>query len=207
MLVLPAEADVDAVVAIDAAVAALRRGEVVAVPTDTVYGLAADPRQPGAPERLFAAKERPRTVELPVLVADHEQALDLIVEPGDVARRCMQRWWPGPLTLVLVRRPGLGYDLGDNHRTIGLRCPDHPVPRAIAAALGPIATTSANRHGQPPLTTAQAVAAALGGAVGLILDAGVCNGAPSTVLDCTGPRPRLLREGALGFSTIVGALD
>lgn len=201
MTVLLAEA------AVEAAVAALRRGEVVAVPTDTVYGLAADPRQRGAAERLFAAKERPRTVELPVLVADQEQALELVVDPGEVALHCMQRWWPGPLTLVLERRPGLGYDLGDNDRTIGLRCPDHPVPRAICGALGPIATTSANRHGQAPLTTAQAVEEALGGAVELILDAGVCDGAPSTVLDCTGPRPRLLREGALGWSTILGALD
>ena len=201
MPVLPAEA------AVDAAVAALRRGEVVAVPTDTVYGLAADPRHPGAAERLFAAKERPRTVELPVLVADEAQAWELVQTAGEAARRCMQRWWPGPLTLVLERRPGLGYDLGDNDRTIGVRCPDHPVPRAFCRALGPIATTSANRHGEAPLTTAQAVAEALGGAVGLILDAGVCDGAPSTVLDCTGPRPRLLREGALGWSTIVGALD
>jgi L-threonylcarbamoyladenylate synthase len=174
------------------------------VPTDTVYGLAADPHRA---EGLFVAKQRPRAVGLPVLVADEPQALDLVHRPSGQARRLMARFWPGPLTLVLQRRPGLGFDLGDDERTIGLRCPAHPVPLAICAAFGPIATTSANRHGQPVLTTASALAAALGDAVDLILDAGRCDGAPSTVVALTDPTPRLLRQGALGWATILGALD
>jgi tRNA threonylcarbamoyl adenosine modification protein (Sua5/YciO/YrdC/YwlC family) len=190
--------------AIDAAVAALRRGEVVALPTDTVYGLAADPHHARG---LFAAKGRPRSVELPVLVADEGQALDLVEVPTAEARRLMARFWPGPLTLVLARRPGLGFDLGGSHETIGVRCPDHPVPRAICAAVGPIATTSANRHGEPPLTSAGAVAETLGETLGLILDGGLCVGAPSSVVELTGPAPRLLRQGAVGWSSILGVLD
>jgi L-threonylcarbamoyladenylate synthase len=207
MELLAAAGDPPPARAIEAAVAALRRGEVVAIPTDTVYGLAVDPRQPGAVDRLFAAKSRPRAVELPVLVADEAQALALSAEVTAPALALMARWWPGPLTLVLARRPGLRLDLGDNVATIGVRCPDHPVPRAICAGLGPIATTSANLHGEPPITTAAALAATMGGALGLILDGGVCDGAPSSVLDMTGATPRLLREGRLAWTSIEAGLE
>jgi L-threonylcarbamoyladenylate synthase len=207
MDVVDAQGDPPPAGAIERAVAALRRAQVVAIPTDTVYGLAADPFRPGAVDRLFAAKSRPRTVELPVLVADEAQALELTGQVDPTARRLMARWWPGPLTLVLARRPGLGLDLGDNEATIGLRCPDHPVARAIATRFGPIATTSANRHGEPPLTTAAGVAEAMGDAVGLALDGGTCDGAPSSVLDCTGANLRLLREGGLAWSAIQAGLE
>jgi tRNA A37 threonylcarbamoyladenosine synthetase subunit TsaC/SUA5/YrdC len=106
----------------------------------------------------------------------------------------------------LPRRPDLAADLGTDDVTIGIRCPAHPVPLAICAQLGPIATTSANRHQEPPLTTAQEVAESLGAEVVLVLDAGPCQGLPSTVLDCTGESPRVLREGRLAAADIASAL-
>jgi tRNA threonylcarbamoyl adenosine modification protein (Sua5/YciO/YrdC/YwlC family) len=190
--------------AIKEAARALAVGDIVGIPTDTVYGLAADPFRTGASDRLFSVKRRPRSVELPVLVADRRQALDLAVAVPDSARRLMDRYWPGPLTLVLPRRPDLNADLGEDDATIGVRCPAHPVPLALCRAVGPLATTSANHHGEPPVTTAIELAAALPG-VELILDAGPCTGQPSTVVDCTGVEPRLLREGRLSWTEVMAA--
>ena len=188
--------------AIAAAARALAAGDIVGIPTDTVYGLAADAFHTGASDRLFSLKRRPRSVELPVLVAGVDQALGLAIAVPASARRLMERFWPGAVTLVLPRRPDLNADLGDEDATIGMRCAAHPVPLALCAAVGPLATTSANRHGQPPATTAEAVAAALGPAVELILDAGPCSELASTVVDCTGVEPRLLREGRVAWSEI-----
>jgi tRNA threonylcarbamoyl adenosine modification protein (Sua5/YciO/YrdC/YwlC family) len=202
MSVLSALGDPPPEAAIDAAVKALAGGDIVGVPTDTVYGLAADPFRAGATDRLFVLKRRPRAVELPLLVADEAQALALTVAVPDSARRLMAKYWPGPLTLVLPRRPDLNADLGQDDETVGLRCPDHPVPRALCLALGPLATTSANRHGEPPATTAAQVEGVFGSGVELILDAGPCHGMPSTVVDCTGLQPRLLRQGSLAWLDI-----
>ena len=190
--------------AIAAAVEALREGDILAVPTDTVYGLAADPWHSGAADRLFRVKGRPRSVELPVLVADAEQALTLVTGLPDAARRLMKAFWPGAVTLVLPRRPEVDADLGDEDATIGVRCPAHPVPLAVCREIGPVATTSANRHGEPPVTNAAAVAATLHG-VAIVLDAGECAGAASTVVDATGETPRLLREGAVPWREIEAA--
>jgi L-threonylcarbamoyladenylate synthase len=187
---------------IAAAVQALRDGDVIGVPTDTVYGLAADPWHSGAADRLFVVKGRPRRVELPVLVASVAQALDLATAVPDCARRLMTRFWPGALTIVLPRREGVTADLGDDDETIGLRCPDHPVPLAVCRVLGPIATTSANRHGSAPVTTASAVAATLQG-VALVLDAGPCDRPASTVVDATGEVPKLLRPGSIPWPDIM----
>ena len=193
--------------AIDAAVRALGVGDIVGIPTDTVYGLAADPFRSGATDRLFTVKRRPRTVEMPVLVADEAQALSMAVAVPASARRLMARYWPGALTLVLPRRPDLNADLGQDDATVGVRCPDHPVPLALCRDVGPLATTSANRHGEPSLTTARDVATAFGSAVQLVLDAGTCAGAPSTVVDCTGEAPRLLREGRLSWAEVAAVAD
>jgi tRNA threonylcarbamoyl adenosine modification protein (Sua5/YciO/YrdC/YwlC family) len=189
-------------VAMDAAVRALAAGDIVGIPTDTVYGLAADPFHTGASDRLFSVKRRPRTVELAVLVGGIDQALTLAVAVPDAARRLMERFWPGALTLVLPRRPDLNADLGADDATIGLRCADHPVPLTLCREVGPLATSSANRHGEPPATTAAELAAALGPAVELVLDAGRCDGVPSTVVDCTGLEPRLLRDGRVAWEDI-----
>jgi L-threonylcarbamoyladenylate synthase len=191
---------------INLAVTALGGGDIVGLPTDTVYGLAADPFRTGAADRLFRLKSRPRNVELPVLVADRDQALSLCISVPEVALRLMDRFWPGPLTLVLPRRPDLQADLGEEDATIGIRCPAHPVPLAICRAMGPIAATSANRHQQPPSTTARAVAEAIGPDLVLVLDAGTCDEAPSTVVDCSGEEPKVLRAGRVGTEEILGAL-
>lgn len=195
MVIVSAHGDPPPATAIDVAVKALAGGDIIVVPTDTVYGLAADPFHTGASDRLFRVKARPRAVGLPVLVAGEEQALGLCTAVPKVARRLMERYWPGPLTLVLPRRPDLDADLGEDDETIGIRCPLHPVPLAICRRLGPIATTSANRHGEPPLTTAEAVAGALGAEAALVLDGGTCDQRPSTVVDCTGEDAKLLRDG------------
>jgi tRNA threonylcarbamoyl adenosine modification protein (Sua5/YciO/YrdC/YwlC family) len=140
-----------------------------------------------------------------VLVADADQALGLAVAVPESALRLMARFWPGPLTLVLPRRPDLNADLGQDDATVGVRCPFHPVPLALCRAVGPLATTSANRHQQPPLETAAELVEAFGASVELVLDAGPCRGAPSTVVDCTGEQPRLLREGRLAWAEVLAA--
>lgn len=178
--------------------AALAAGQVVAVPTDTVYGLAADPTRPGATAALFALKGRPRGLSLPVLVADVAQA-EAVGVLGPLARRLVGMW-PGPLTVVVARRPGLDWDLGDDEGTVGLRQPAHPLMLALLARVGPLATTSANHHGQPPLTDPASVAAAFPDLA--VLDGGVCEGLPSTVADATGDRPRRLRDGAMAWSEV-----
>jgi L-threonylcarbamoyladenylate synthase len=207
MAVVSAHGDPPPEAAVRLAIEALSGGDIVALPTDTVYGLAADPFHTGAADRLFRLKGRPRAVELPVLVADEAQALALCTAVPRAARRLMERFWPGPLTLVLPRRPDLVADLGEEDATIGIRCPAHPVPLAVCSQLGPIATTSANRHQAPPLTIAQEIADTFGAEVVLVLDAGPCQGRPSTVVDCTGESPRLLREGQLGAPDILSVLD
>jgi L-threonylcarbamoyladenylate synthase len=108
---------------------------------------------------------------------------------------------------VLPRRSDLTVELGENRETIGVRCPAHPVPLAVCARLGPIATTSANRHGEAPFETADAVAAAFAGAVRVVLDAGAGGGEPATVVDFSGPAPRLLRAGAVPWEAILAAVD
>jgi tRNA threonylcarbamoyl adenosine modification protein (Sua5/YciO/YrdC/YwlC family) len=189
------------------AAALLRAGEAIVVPTDTVYGLAALPTVPGATDRLFALKGRAVDVPVAVLCHDVDQALGL-ADPASIdpdVRRIAAHLWPGPLTLVLPRRPGLGLALGRPPTTIGVRCPDHDLVRALAGEVGPLATTSANRHGEPTLSTAVGVAAALGGGVPLVVDGGRCDGAPSTVVDATGPSWRVLREGTVTLAAVEAA--
>ena len=135
-LVIAAWGDPPPAEAIDPAVTALAGGDIIGLPTDTVYGLAADPFHTGAADRLFAVKGRPRNVELPVLVCDEAQALSLCTAVPEAARRLMSLYWPGPLTIVLPRRPDLAADLGEEDSTIGIRCPAHPVPLAICRQMG-----------------------------------------------------------------------
>lgn len=204
--IVDANGDPPSAEAIEVAAIVLRGGGIVGVPTDTVYGLAADPFRAGATDRLFTVKRRPRTFELPVLVADIDQALSLTTTVPPVAERLMARFWPGALTVVLPRRPDLNADLGSDDATIGVRCPGHPVPLALCRVVGPLATTSANRHGDPPAETAVDLATQLGTCVGVVLDAGPCTGSPSTVVDCTGAEPRLLRAGRIPWSDVLAAL-
>jgi L-threonylcarbamoyladenylate synthase len=189
---------------IDLAVAALVSGAVVAIPTDTVYGLAVDPRVPGATDALFAVKQRPPTLELPVLVAGIDDAEALAGPDGlsPVAARLAACFWPGALTIVVPRRAGVAWSLGGDGRTIGLRCPAHDTAIRLCQRVGALATTSANRHGSPSLTTAAAVADEFGDSVAVVVDGGVCDGPASTVVDVTGTVPRCVRHGAVAWHDI-----
>jgi tRNA threonylcarbamoyl adenosine modification protein (Sua5/YciO/YrdC/YwlC family) len=186
---------------------ALRAGEVVLLPTDTVYGIAVRAELPGATARLFALKDRAEIQPVAVLVADRDQALTLVSDAEDGTVRVMDRLWPGPLTLVLRRAADRAHlELGGDPATIGIRCPDHDFVRALAAEVGPLATTSANRHGEPTPPTAAEAAASLVGSVALVVDGGPAGTAASTVVDLTGPQPRVLREGAVTVADIERAI-
>lgn len=178
------------------AVDVLAAGGAVVVPTDTVYGLAVRADRPGAVDRLAALKDRAAEQPVAVLVGSVEQAEAVGVLP-EWARPLVDRWWPGPLTLVLRRRPGLAWALGDPPDTVGVRLPDHDLVRTLAEAVGPLATTSANRHGEPTPVTAAAAAAALSHRPDLVVDGGPCEGMASTVIDATGDRPVVLRVGPI----------
>ena len=206
---------------------ALGRGEVVGVPTDTVYGLAVDPLRPDAVARVFALKGRPESAALPVLVGGWDQ-VELIAGTLPLSARLLaDRYWPGALTLVVPRHHRFTADLGGRESppyTVGVRWPAHPVVQALCAMSGPLAVTSANRHGEAPFTTAQQVASAfprtahdplskkgpsgpggdvmVGVGVGIVLDGGRCAGIPSTVVECRGPASRCLRDGAIPWSTL-----
>jgi len=187
-----------------AAIEALRGGGIVALPTDTVYGIAVALDARDGIARLFAAKSRPPDRSIALLVADRAQA-ETLGELGATARALADAFWPGGLTLVVPRREGLALppELTSDARTIGLRVPDHAAPRALAAGVGPLPTTSANRSGEPEARDADAIEAVLGDAIELILDGGPAPGGPaSTVVDCTGPRPRVLRVGAVALEAI-----
>jgi L-threonylcarbamoyladenylate synthase len=190
-------------------VAALAQGDVVAIPTETVYGLAVLPTREGV-EKLLAAKQRSAEKGIQLLIDSMEQATQIAVVT-DTARRLADAFWPGGLTIVVSRRPDVEVPeaLGGGRPTIGLRMPDHEVPRALARSLGPIAASSANVSGEPDATTAQRVAETLGDEVALILDDGpVRGGTASTVVDCTDTAGsvRVLREGAISPERITAAL-
>lgn len=173
---------------------ALLAGDVVVIPTDTVYGVAA---LPPFTARLFEVKARPTDVALPVLAADLEQAFGLVAEASPVARRLAERFWPGGLTLVLPRADHVDWDLGGTDAaTIGIRVPDHDVPRQLARQVGPLVTTSANLHGRPTPETAAGVTAELGAGL-VVVDGGRCAGAPSTVVAVDGDVWRVLRVGRI----------
>lgn len=192
---------VDAADAVDEALAA---GRVVVLPTDTVYGLVAVARDPRAMARLFDLKGRDASVPIAVLCADADQALDLVdPDVGDEVRAVAARWWPGPLTLVVPRRGGLGLELGGPEHTIGLRVPDDERIRQLARRHGPLAATSANRHGEPTATSAAEATEVFGSAVAIVVDGGVLADRASTVLDTTGWPWRVLRDGPLDAHAVM----
>jgi L-threonylcarbamoyladenylate synthase len=182
-----------------AAVATLRAGGLVAMPTDTVYGLGVWLEAPDGLARLFEAKDRPLDRAIVLLVADLDQAADVgVLTPA--ARLLAERFWPGGLTLILAQAPGarLPGALTAGATTIGVRLPDHDCPRTLARALGPLPVTSANLSGHADARDAAEVLAQLGTRIDLVLDGGPARGGvPSTVVDCTGDLPRILREGAI----------
>jgi L-threonylcarbamoyladenylate synthase len=183
---------------LDAAAAALRRGELVVLPTDTVYGVAADAFNPAAVDALLAAKGRGRDMPVPVLVANQEMVAALVGELPFAATALTVNHWPGPLTLVLRHTPHLSWDLGDARGTVAVRMPDDALALDLIARTGPLAVSSANRTGHPPATTMLEARLQLGASVAVYLDGGPRPSAvPSSIVDVTGDEPRLLREGAL----------
>jgi len=183
---------------LEAASAALRRGELVVMPTDTVYGVAADAFNPGAVDALLAAKGRGRDMPVPVLVANAEMLAALVGELPEAAKSLTDAFWPGALTLVVRHTPHLSWDLGDARGTVAVRMPDDELALDLIGRTGPLAVSSANRTGHPPATTMLDARLQLGAAVAVYLDGGQRpSGTPSSIVDLTGETPRLLREGAL----------
>ena len=193
--------------ALETAGSALRRGELVALPTDTVYGLAANVWDAGAVSRLFAVKGRDPLKSVAVLLAGWDRLLEVADAPPEAVRRLMTRFWPGPLTLVVKRLSTLPSELSPTD-SIGLRVPDHPFTLKLLGEVGPLAVTSANRSGFPDSRTAAEVFGALSGRIELIIDGGPTpSGVPSTVVDCTVDPPALLRTGPISMQEIEAALQ
>ena len=182
----------------------LGEGLVVALPTDTVYGLAAR-LDAAAVDRIFAAKGRPDDLALPVLIGRLDQVAMLAPSFDGPAAALAERFWPGALTLVVRARRPVGALVGGSGATVGIRWPDHPLVEELCLALGPLVVTSANRHGEPPCASGEEVCARFGDEVALVVD-GHAGGRPSTVVDCSRRRPTCLREGAIGWDAIEAAL-
>ena len=172
-------------------------GGVVVIPTDTVYGLACDPRSVAAVERIYAIKRRPAGLELSILAADGAACGTVGVVEG-IARRLGEAFWPGPLSLVVPARAGAGLVIPRTGTSISVRVPASDALLELLRLTGPLASTSANRHGEPPCADAGAAAALLGPEVDAVLDGGPSAGRASTIIDCTANPPRVLRAGPLG---------
>ena len=187
---------------------AIRAGGVVVFPTDTLYGLAADPRSARAVESVFRLKGRPAAEPLPLVAADVDQVERQAAVMSPLARRLAAAFWPGPLTLVLTASPALAPEVTAGTGTVAVRVPAHAVARQLAALAGcPLTATSANRSGDPPADTAEAAAAGLEAGLSGILDAGrTPGGAPSTIVDARGDGPRLVRAGAIAFERVLASL-
>ncbi len=185
------------------AAASLRKGDLAVIPTDTVYGLAADAFSPPAVTGLLAAKGRDRQMPPPVLVGTVRAATALVEDLSASAKDLMDEFWPGALTLVLRANRNLIWDLGETKGTVAVRMPLHEITLELLKETGPLAVSSANRSGAPPATTAADAEAQLGEAVAVYLDGGPCSGdVPSTIVDLTGAVPKLLRRGVISIARL-----
>jgi L-threonylcarbamoyladenylate synthase len=186
----------------------LSHGGLAIFPTDTLYGLAADPRNAAGVERVFRLKGRVAAQALPLVAASLEQVERSLGGVSERTRRLAERFWPGPLTLIVESGPEVAMAVLGADGTVAVRVPAHAVARGLAASVGfPVVSTSANRTGQPAPATAEEAIAALGGDVDVVIDAGpVAGGAPSTIVDARGDEVRLIRAGAIPFSLVVEAL-
>jgi len=190
--------------AIQEAATWIRNGGVVAIPTDTLYGLACDPFRADAVSRLFAVKGRAAGQALSLIAADAAQVAVHLGAVPPLGARLAQRFWPGPLTLIVVAPASLVRDVTGDTGTVGVRVPADTVARAIAAACGrPITATSANVSGQPATSDPDDIERTLGDRIDLLIDTGPTRGgAPSTIVDVTSAEPRLVREGAIPWDEI-----
>ena len=204
----PTGADEERESAIAAASLAIRRGQLVILPTDTVYGLAVDAFDPLAVRNLLAAKGRGRDMPPPVLVSAATTADALATSLPDYARALIEQFWPGPLTIVAHQQKSLQWDLGDTRGTVAIRMPDHPIALEILERTGPLAVSSANTTGSPAATNADQAEEMLGDLVEVIVDAGPSLGKDaSTIVDVTGKQGRILRRGALSLDALNAALE
>ena len=193
----------DSAVGVVQAVAALQRGDLVVLPTDTVYGVAADAFSPSAVERLLAAKGRGRDMPVPVLVGDVRGLHGLAADVTEQMQALVDAHWPGPLTIIVPAAPSLAWDLGETRGTVAVRMPQHPVALDVLSSTGPLAVSSANRTGHPAPATADEAERQLGAAVSVYLEAGSSGEAvASTIVDLTGERPVVRRAGALAVEAL-----
>jgi tRNA threonylcarbamoyl adenosine modification protein (Sua5/YciO/YrdC/YwlC family) len=190
-----------------AATTAIRAGELVVLPTDTVYGVAADAFDPAAVRRLLAAKGRGRDMPPPVLVGSAATLDALASSVPSWTRDLVGRYWPGPLTIVVREQTSLQWDLGKTRGTVAVRMPHDPVALELLGRTGPLAVSSANTTGRPAATDADAAAEMLAESVAVILDGGpTADDRPSTIVDCTASRPRVLRVGAVAVEELRAVL-
>jgi L-threonylcarbamoyladenylate synthase len=181
-----------------AAADAISRGELVLMPTDTVYGVAADAFTPTAVAGLLAAKNRGRAMPVPVLIGEASTLAGLVLRVPPVATTLAQEFWPGGLTLVVEHSPSLAWDLGDAEGTVAVRLPDDDLARDLLRRTGPLAVSSANRSGRPAATNAPEAIDQLGDRAAVVLDGGPrASSGASTIVDCSGPVPRVLRVGTI----------
>jgi L-threonylcarbamoyladenylate synthase len=190
------------------AAALLRRGGIVAIPTDTLYGLAADPFSLVAVQRIFTIKDRAAERALPLVASSLEQVESRIGTLTPLARRLAERHWPGPLTLVVGAPDAIVAEVTGGGPTVGVRVPAHEVTRALCEACGgPLTATSANLSGQPPTSDPDVVCQTLGERIDLLVDAGISpGGLPSTIVEATGSEPRLIRAGAISWDSVLASI-
>ncbi len=196
----------DAPDAIMSALEILLSGGLVAFPTDTVYGIGALATDGEAIESIYVAKDRPMEKAVPVLLGEVEDLPKIVDEVPLLAAKLIARFWPGPLTLLVPKKPTLPEAISATS-TVGVRMPDHEIARALLRLAGPMAVTSANISGQPSPRTAQEVFTQLGGRIAMILDGGKTpGGIPSTLVDCTGDQIEVLREGPITKEQLLEAI-
>jgi L-threonylcarbamoyladenylate synthase len=184
----------------------LQTGGLVAFPTDTVYGLGASAFDGKAVESIYSAKDRPIEKAIPILIGDAEDINKVASEVPPMARKLAERFWPGPLTIILPKHLDLPESVSATN-TVGVRVPDHIVAQSVLCAAGPMAVTSANISGQPSPTTAKEVYTQLNSRIALIIDGGKTpGGVPSTVMDCTGSSPLILREGPISLEEVMSLI-
>jgi tRNA threonylcarbamoyl adenosine modification protein (Sua5/YciO/YrdC/YwlC family) len=189
--------------ALEDAAKELRAGGAIVFPTDTVYGIGADAFNQFATARIFQAKQRPRVMPLPILVARPRQAWALCATVPKEATELVAAFWPGALTLILPEADGLSWDIGETRGRVAVRMPAHDDLLELILMVGPLAATSANRSGSPTPRNLQEIAASLGNEVALYLDGGPAPGdVPSTIVDLTSRRPKVVREGAIPAADI-----
>lgn len=180
-------------------------GGVIVFPTDTLYGMACDPRNPEALARVYDIKGRSAQKALPVLVGGLDQLVEIVSEVPEKARHLLETFWPGPLTIILPKQPGLPAELTP-YPGVAVRMPNHPFALALLQAFGPLAVTSANLSDHANPGTAEEVLAQLGNSVDLVIDGGRLEiGRGSTILDCGSETLVLLREGPISFETLMEA--